>query len=82
MLNLVEMVTEGVFDQPCKYGHRVEHHAVYCHNDEWIDGPRKCRQSWYYGNEKGHEDKDCPGFKPNPDYKKALRGKEVVHKND
>lgn len=70
-MNLVEFcaATEDcAFDQPCIYGHRVEDHAVYCHNDHWKDAPRKCRQSWYYGGEKGYEDKDCPGFKPNPNY--------------
>ena len=38
MFNIVEMVADHedcAFDQPCKYGHRVEGHAVYCHNDEW-----------------------------------------------
>ena len=69
-INFVEMVCdESAFDQPCMYGNRVESHSVYCHNDWWKNAPRKCRRSWYYGGEKGKEDKDCPGFKPNPDYK-------------
>jgi hypothetical protein len=73
MINLVEMIADQddcAFDQPCKYGHRVEGHAVYCHNDEWIEGPRKCRNTWYYGRDKkGYQDEDCPGFAPNPEYK-------------
>ena len=69
MINLVEMIDDDQsFDQPCIYGNRVSGHAVYCHNDEWKDAPRKCRQSWYTGNAKGCEDKDCEGFKPNPSY--------------
>ena len=67
MINLVEMFAEPedcAFDQPCKYGHRVESHAVYCHNDEWVDGPRKCRRTWYTGGEV--RDEDCDGFAPNP----------------
>ena len=49
-MNLVEMVTdESAFDQPCYYGNRVENHAVYCHNTEWSDGPRKCHRTWYTG---------------------------------
>jgi hypothetical protein len=67
--NLVEMLgdeNDSAFDQPCKYGHRVEDHSVYCHNDEWVDGPRKCRRTWYSGGEV--RDEDCPGFAPNPAY--------------
>jgi hypothetical protein len=65
--NLVELLAdEGdcAFDQPCAHGHRVEVHAVYCHNTEWADAPRKCRRTWYSGGEV--RDEDCPGFKPNP----------------
>lgn len=65
--NLVELITRDdddcAFDQPCKYGHRVQDHAVYCHNDEWVDGPRKCRRTWYSGGTV--RDEDCPGFAPN-----------------
>jgi hypothetical protein len=61
------------FDQPCIYGHRVNGHAVYCHNEKWKSAPRKCRCSWYYGGKKGDEDKDCPGFKKNPTYKKVQK---------
>lgn len=68
--NIVEFIADeddSAFDQPCAFGHRVECHAVYCHNDEWEDGPRKCRRTWYSGGEV--RDEDCPGFKANPDYK-------------
>lgn len=76
MINLVELMAEAedcAFDQPCKYGHRVECHAVYCHNDGWKDSPRKCRRTWYTGGEV--RDEDCPGFEPNPDYQPG-RAKE------
>lgn len=66
-LNIVEMVADDddcAFDQPCAHGHRVETHAVYCHNSEWADAPRKCRRTWYTGGKV--RDEDCPGFKPNP----------------
>ena len=68
MINLVEMIAspdDCAFDQPCKFGHRVEGHAVYCHNSVWKEAPRKCRRSLYYGNKAGYEDSDCPGFSPN-----------------
>src|SRR5579859_5446990 len=69
--NLVEAIQEPdadcAFDQPCKFGHRVESHAIYCHNDAWTDSPRKCRRSWYTGGET--KDEDCPGYQPNPEYK-------------
>lgn len=73
-MNLVEIVAdddECAFDQPCKYGHRVEHHAVYCHNDRWADAPTKCRHSWYYGRDAvaNLQDEACPGYAPNPSYK-------------
>ena len=68
MFNLVELMAdaEGAdckYDQPCHWGHRVECHAVYCHNTEWADAPRKCRRTWYTGG--AERDEDCPGFKPN-----------------
>lgn len=66
-VNVVELLSDGeddAFDQPCKFGHRVDGHAVYCHNDAWRDGPRKCRRTWYTGGET--KDEDCPGFEPNP----------------
>jgi hypothetical protein len=68
--NIVEMIAdedECAFDQPCKFGHRVEGHAVYCHNDDWSDSPRKCRRTWYTGGEV--RDEDCPGYQPNPEFK-------------
>lgn len=72
--NIVEAIQEPdadcAFDQPCKFGHRVEGHAVYCHNDAWHDGPRKCRRTWYTGGET--KDEDCPGFQPNSEFKGEL----------
>ena len=68
-VNIVEVLaSEGdcAFDQPCKFGHRVEDHAVYCHNEAWYDHPRKCHRSWYTGGER--KDEDCPGFSLNPAY--------------
>ena len=65
-MNLVEMVADPEdvhWDQPCKYGCRIDVHAVYCHNLTWMDAPRKCRRSWYTGDEV--KDEDCPGFKRN-----------------
>lgn len=70
MLTLMELCAEEedcCFDQPCAYGHRVERHAVYCHNDQWKDRPMKCRNTWYTGGE--DRDEDCPGFKKNKNYK-------------
>lgn len=70
-VNLVEMIqaedADCAFDQPCKFGHRVECHAIYCHNDAWDNAPRKCRRSAYTGGEV--KDEDCPGFQPNPAFK-------------
>ena len=54
---------ECVHDQSCKYGLRVNGHAVYCENKDWKDKPRKCRRSWYSGEKT--RDEDCPGFKLN-----------------
>ncbi len=67
MINLVEMMAESgesAFDQPCKHGNRVGGHAVYCHNDDWENAPRKCCWTWYTGG--AQRDEDCPGFAPNP----------------
>lgn len=80
--NVVELMAsaEGsddcAFDQPCKFGHRVEGHAVYCHNDAWESGPRKCRRTWYTGGET--KDEDCPGFQPNSEFKGALTPTPIV----
>lgn len=64
--NIVEMMTAGdddcAFDQPCYFGHRVESHAVYCHNEAWPDSPRKCRRSQH---DPAHRHEDCPGFVAN-----------------
>jgi hypothetical protein len=43
--NIVEWLTEdteedGGFNQACKFGHLVQDHSVYCHNDIWKDAPR------------------------------------------
>jgi hypothetical protein len=66
--NIVEMMTAGeddcAFDQPCYFGHRVECHAVYCHNDAWPDSPRKCRRR---ADDPEYRHEDCPGFAPHPD---------------
>ena len=67
--NIVELAAscegdETAFDQPCKFGHRVDDHAVYCHNNNWEDSPRKCRRTWFTGGE--IKDEDCPGFEANP----------------
>ena len=69
-MNIVEMIADEddcVFDQPCKYGHRVEQHAVYCHNEEWKEAPRKCRRTWYTGGD--IKDEDCEGFCVNENIK-------------
>lgn len=76
MFNLVEALSDDVaFDQRCAYGCRVDGHAVYCHNNDWVDAPRKCRRSWYYGQDEAAKehmrDEDCPGFKPNLEYEQA-----------
>lgn len=64
--NLVEMIAgdedDCAFDQPCAFGHRVNGHAVYCHNDGWPDSPRKCHR-----NRDDYRHEDCPGFVANPD---------------
>lgn len=70
-MNIVEIIMESdgedcTFDQPCKFGHRCGGHAVYCHNNEWEDAPRKCRRSWYTGGE--FPDEECEGYQPNPVY--------------
>jgi hypothetical protein len=67
-VNLVELIAGGgeedcAWDQPCRFGHRVEEHAVYCHNTAWPMAPRKCRRSVRRPDFR-HE--DCPGFAPNP----------------
>lgn len=69
--SLVELVADDddcKFDQPCVYGHRVEGHAVYCHNNEWDHAPTKCRRTWYTGGKV--TDESCPGFAPNPAFER------------
>ena len=66
-MNFVELIAEPEdchYDQACIHGHRVNGHAVYCHNTEWLDAPRKCRRTWATGGEV--RDEDCPGFMANP----------------
>lgn len=66
--NIVELIAdESAFDQPCKHGNRVDCHAVYCHNDQWKEAPRKCRRTWYTAGRE--RDEDCEGFEPNNKYK-------------
>ena len=86
-MNLVELLAdddECVFDQPCAHGHRVVGHAVYCHNTEWADSPRKCRRTLYTGGR--IRDEDCAGFAPNPLYQAAAAKGEhrpcTCHPND
>jgi hypothetical protein len=72
-INIVELAADQddcAFDQRCKFGNRVEDHAVYCHNDAWVDGPRKCRRTWYTGGTT--RDEDCPGFQPNEAFQGSL----------
>lgn len=70
VFNIVELAADAegeddcAFDQPCCFGHRVESHAVYCHNEAWPDSPRKCRR-----NRDDYRHEDCPGFVLNPDHK-------------
>lgn len=78
-INVVELIQEPdadcAFDQPCKFGHRVEGHAVYCHNDAWEDSPRKCCRTWYSGGKT--RDEDCPGFQPNPDFNGEVQASAI-----
>lgn len=64
--NLVEAIQDEdddcAFDQPCCFGHRVNGHAIYCHNESWPDHPGKC---WRNRTDFLHE--DCAGFVRNPD---------------
>lgn len=65
-VNLVEFLADEddcAFDQPCAFGHRVEGHAVYCHNTAWPGAPRKCHR-----NRSDYLHEDCPGFVQNPDW--------------
>lgn len=70
VLNVVELMAAAeagdvdcAFDQACAFGHRVEGHAVYCHNEAWPDRPRKCHR-----NRSDFPHEDCPGFVSNPDF--------------
>ena len=67
--NVVELVSDGecAWDQPCRFGHRVEDYAVYCHNARWIDSPRKChRRQKASAWQKAWPHEECPGYEPNP----------------
>jgi len=69
MINLIEMIADPedcAFDQPCEFGYRVEHHAVYCHSDH-PNALRKCRRTWYTGGK--IKDEDCEFYKLNPNFK-------------
>jgi hypothetical protein len=76
--NLVELVADDdgcAWDQKCCFGHRVESHAVYCHNDKWLYAPRKCKRGewladFYGGDPADYAHEKCPGFKANPLYKR------------
>jgi len=61
--NWNEMLEDECFDQSCKFGNRTDG-SVYCHSKD-PKSPRKCRQSWYWGNEKGKLDEDCVFFEKN-----------------
>jgi hypothetical protein len=76
-VNLVEILEDddSAFDQPCKYGDRVGCHAVYCHNNEWPEAPRKCRRTWYTGG--AERDEDCPGFAPNDQVPAHTKGEKA-----
>ena len=72
MTNLVKLCADDdeiFYDQPCKWGCRINSHAVYCENPNWKDAPRKCRRTWYYGG--NTKDEDCPGFAQNWKEKEA-----------
>jgi hypothetical protein len=70
MINFVEMLEEGKWNQKCIYGHLIPGHSVYCHSNS-PGAPRKCHHTWFYGeNEKGCQDEDCQFYKLNPKYKK------------
>jgi len=69
-MNIVEWMAdddEVFWDQPCKWGCRIEGHAVYCNNKGWAEAPRKCRRTWYTGGKV--RDEDCPGYWENPNRK-------------
>lgn len=63
MSNVVELLADDDddmgFDQPCKFGHHIKDHSVYCHSEN-KDMPRKC---WKNTTTNRHQ--DCAGFEPN-----------------
>jgi len=67
--SLVELVVDEddcAFDQECRFGHRVEGHAVYCKCPRW-GSPRKCYHGWYTGGKL--RDSECPFFEVNEEWK-------------
>lgn len=76
----IERYTDGegnpgqdIFGQvnPCRFGDQCGGHACYCNHPE---STRKCHFSWYYGGERGTEDKDCPFFEANPYWQESESG--------
>jgi hypothetical protein len=55
---------DAEFDQPCRWGQNCDGYAVYCTNDAWLYGPRKCHR-----NRDDWKHEDCEGFAPNHAYK-------------
>jgi len=68
-LQAYENGDDCAWDQPCKYGHRVNDCAVYCHHPTWKAAPIKCYRTWWSDGE--IMDEDCPGYVPNPNYYKS-----------
>lgn len=69
-MNIVELLADDddcAFDQPCKYAHRVETHAAYCHAGMfWKDAPRKC--PYWRNASPANEWEECEGFDANSLY--------------
>jgi hypothetical protein len=53
-------LSEGIFDQPCKFGCRILD-IVLCTNNEWEFAPKKCHRT--YHTQGVVRDEDCEGFK-------------------
>ena len=71
---LVPMLEGTITNQPCVFGHLVENHSVYCHNNK--SPYRKCHCSWYYGRAVSILDKcadeDCKYYKRNPSFSEDI----------
>lgn len=80
-VNLVELVfpEDSAWDQACRFGHRVDGHAVYCHCPEskWPDAPRKCMRTWCTGGQV--KDEDCPGFEASPKERSGGQNAKKTH---